>query len=81
MLLKDIQNKPKSLRVKIFVLILSVAFIFLFIWWLTASINEIKSVSKNSANKQNKNSSLPGISESLKAGFKDIFSGDEIKLK
>jgi len=80
MFLKDIQKQPKHIRIRIFITLMSLAFIFLVFFWVTSMTSSIKESSVDISDNSYLGD-LPTITDSLKASFSDVFSGKEMKLK
>jgi hypothetical protein len=69
--LKSIQEKPKYVRVRIFIVIMAVASFSLFFSWLFLSVGNNE---KSREGYTNKDIQLPTITESVSANLKDIFN-------
>jgi|GEM_PF-2605092 len=75
--LKNIQQKPKHIRVRIFAVVMMISAFTLFSLWLSLSIGRVGDVSIKG--KDGKSMDLPTISESVSANLRDIFNIDSKK--
>ncbi len=81
---ESIQKKPKHIRVKIFLILMTIAFLLVFIVWLNSiknNFNESGEKKEVKTSEDNYKIKLPTIYESLSAGIKDFFEPQKIKIK
>lgn len=82
--LKNLRQKPKHIKTRIFVVVMVLASAIVISAWMTSAGNSLSRIGdeeQKSGAVFSEKVNLPGISDSLKASVGALFDGKEVRIK